>query len=241
VAIGAPHLVTSRNLEDHSATSGTRLSVLVEHLDCLNIVRVALVTFAIQLITFLTNLGFAKFTLPLIRKETTAVGHGTLPNESLLRSRIGFNSVTRTKASNLVFKLKLKPSLAALFLSALFEKFYGVDLLLAPSNQLLGLGKKAPFPFNQDSFTVGLKFLVTENLGTVKVNKLTVPSVLTAHTVRVIRVRYDVPLDTIPTTIKLAEGTLNLHMILEVVGFAADTTVTHVVAYYKDLHVLNTV
>jgi hypothetical protein len=48
-------------------------------------------------------------------------------------------------------------------------------------------------------------------------------------------------LDTIPTTIKVTEGTLNLRMILVVVGFAAYATVTHVVAYYEGLHVLNTV
>jgi hypothetical protein len=142
----------------------------------------------VQLITILADLGLAEFALPLVREETAAVTNGTLPDEGFLGGG-GINIVTRAKPSNLIFELELERALAALLRAALLEESGGIDLLFSPRNQLLGLRKKAPFPFNQDGFTVGLEFLVTEDLGTVQVNKLTVPSVLAAHAVRIIRVR----------------------------------------------------
>lgn len=231
VAVRTPHLVTSRNLEDHSATCGTRLRILIEHLDGLNVIGVALVILTfVQLITMLTNLGLAEFALPLVREETAADTHGTLPDEGFLGGS-GINTVTRAKPSNLIFELVLEPALAALFHAALLEELDGIYLLLAPRNQLLGLWEEAPFPLNQHGFAVGLEILVAENLGTVEVDVLTVPGILTAHTVRVVRVREEVALNAFPTTVKITELTLNLCVILEVVGFTADCAVTHLVTY----------
>ena len=103
VAFGAPHLVTPRNLENHSATCGTWLGILVKQFDGLDVVGVTFVILTfVQFITVLTDLGLAEFALPLVRKETATVTNWTLPNEVFLGSG-GISIVTRAKPSNLSF------------------------------------------------------------------------------------------------------------------------------------------
>ena len=82
VTIRTPHLGAPTNLEDHGTALGTRLCILLEKGDSLNVIWIARMSVVVfDLITILTNVILTNLTLPTRRQEPSAVSHRALSNK----------------------------------------------------------------------------------------------------------------------------------------------------------------
>ena len=85
VARGTPHLRTPANLKNHLTTTRTRLGILLEELDRLDVVGVAGVgVTSVNLVTLFADVVLTDLALPSSGEKPSAIGNGALSNKIAL-------------------------------------------------------------------------------------------------------------------------------------------------------------
>ena len=216
VTIWTPHLGTPTQLLYHCSTFGTGFCILLEEFHSFDGVWVAFMSLTHLLVTVFTKVTIAETTKPILVHEPLTLLCGTLTDKLLW-------CLTHDEFTTMPKSLQLPVTLLHIFTEVkdilwywggwcdryiytmCVVKFYEPLSLLVndpmysthrpnPLNFWLCLRHLDLFPLKEDCFPMATKFRVPKVAGTPAIHKLSVPHILTPHTMGVVHDREKVPL-----------------------------------------------
>ena len=206
MAVGAPHLRTPRNLENHGSAVGARFRVLVYEFHGFDVVGLALVRVLLDFVALVANLVVADLALPLRREEPAAVCDRALAHKLSLLGRLPAALTPDVVNLDVEHVHLVRERLEAV--RVLCDFFFA---LLPVCQNDLGIREETLFALKEQVFTVTLELVVPESFGARDVDKLAVPRILALHAVWIRRGFCQVLLNALPAALEVAVVTLNLY------------------------------